>query len=161
MIEREGDVFTTGHHAVGHGVNCQGVMGAGIAVQFKERFPQNYREYAEKCKYVTGRGTAGNMNRLSLGDVLITTERDRVDDRIRIVVNLASQWDVGAKATYEGVFRSLRKAADELTKMGYDKLAIPEIGCGIGGLEWPKVKTIIEALEIINPQFEYEVWHYA
>ena len=49
MIEKTGNLFDSGYHAIGHGVNCRGIMGAGIAVEFKDRFPKNYQEYVTKC----------------------------------------------------------------------------------------------------------------
>lgn len=148
MIEKNGDVFTTTATYIGHGVNCRGVMGAGIAKTIRERFPQVYNEYKWVCNSALG---------LAPGSYFVYPENGK------LIVNLATQANPGPDATYEWVFTSLLRfsqAAVSKIKKNGNKVAIPELGCGIGGLEWPVVKKIIEAVEAAVPEIEYEVWHY-
>ena len=148
MIQRKGDVFTTETVFIGHGVNLRGVMGRGIAKTIKEKFPETYDKYAEACehKYIT------------IGDAFITEEGD-----LRIV-NMATQVHMGPDARYDAIFDSAMDAAAQVYEMAKEMdrnavLAIPRIGCGIGGLEWEKVQTLLEAVEILTPGFQFEVWN--
>lgn len=155
MIERTGNIFDTDATYIGHGVNVRGVMGAGIAKQFRDRYPMMYRRYKQVCN--EGSLRPGNF----WADVIWDDELQRQV----VVVNLASQQEPGADATYLWLFGSLArfaKAASESTRLAaYDGLvALPEIGCGIGGLKWDGVKKMVEAVEVLYPEIEFEVWHY-
>jgi O-acetyl-ADP-ribose deacetylase (regulator of RNase III) len=150
MIEKQGDVFTTDATYIGHGVNCKGVMGAGIAKTIREKFPKVYDEYRQVC------ANGG----LVPGSLFAYPENGKM------IVNLATQNNPGPDATYEAVINSLlhfSKVASEPNKIKRygNTIAIPEIGCGIGGLEWPIVELAIELVEEVYPEIEYEVWHYA
>jgi O-acetyl-ADP-ribose deacetylase (regulator of RNase III) len=153
MISLTGDLFNTDAPYIGHGVNCQGVMGAGIAKTFREKFPNNYKVYKEWCDNGT----------LRPGGFLLVPEE--LDGQTRLIVNIASQFMPGADATYENIALAFWKFSqdasrpDRLKRFG-NRIAIPEIGCGIGGLEWSKVHAIIHATEIVFPEVEYETWHY-
>jgi O-acetyl-ADP-ribose deacetylase (regulator of RNase III) len=153
MIERKGDIFTTDAGYIGHGVNVHGVMGAGIAKQFRQVFGEDYyEEYREDCRGVLVPGE-------------YTYWRAELNKQPVIVLNLASQGAPGANAKYPWLFSSLYRAAlfscgpNRMRTYG-NTIAIPEIGCGIGGLQWSKVKKVIETVEFIVPEIEFEVWHY-
>jgi O-acetyl-ADP-ribose deacetylase (regulator of RNase III) len=142
MIKRKGDLFTTDAAALGHGVNVKGLMGAGIAKVFKEKFPKNYGAYRRAC----------DVKLLKPGEAFIYFEDNKY------VVNLSTQREPGPDASYKWVLYAAADAALQLAGTGVDRLAIPMIGCGIGGLEWPGVEHILRAVEIIVPNFEFEVW---
>jgi O-acetyl-ADP-ribose deacetylase (regulator of RNase III) len=143
MIKRKGDLFSTDAEAIGHGVNTKGVMGAGIAVAFKEKFPKNYQAYHNAC--VTGLFLPGETFVFKEGDLFIA--------------NIASQNQPGANAKYDLLLHAAVDAALQLTDLyGINRLAIPLIGCGIGGLEWDGVEVILKGVELIVPGFEFEVW---
>lgn len=151
MIHKYGDLFTTTADYIGHGVNCRGKMGAGIAKIMREKYPNNYDLYQRKC----------SMTLLNPGDIGCTLEKGKV------IVNMATQLDPGPDARYGWVFEAATRAAFKITKPYSDTfknlkpvLAIPEIGCGIGGLEWAKVEHLLCSVEILWPGFEFEVWHY-
>lgn len=150
MIERNGDLFASAATYLGHGVNCKGVMGAGIAKTFKEKYPKNYAEYRRACE----------RGELTPGAILAYPENGKV------IVNMASQNNPGADATYLALFHALYRFShnasrpERIAKFG-NTIAIPEIGCGIGGLAWLVVKDTILLVENIYPDIEYEVWHYA
>lgn len=149
MIERNGDVFTTDAYYIGHGVNCTGVMGAGIAKTVREKFPQTYYEYKRVCETGTFRP----------GSYFIYQEGGKG------IVNLATQDKPGPDARYPWLFNVLYRFSkrarqpEKVAKFGA-VCAIPELGCGIGGLDWEGVKKVIETVEFVVPGFEYEVWHY-
>lgn len=154
MIEKYGDIFDSDASYIGHGVNCCGVMGAGIAKQFRERFPHNYNNYRAVCQ--SGSLTPGNF---------MVVPEQRENGATVLVVNFASQEKPGADASYEWLFSSLYrfavKASREITLNLYGhRVAIPEIGCGIGGLDFNLAAKVIQLVEELVPSIEFEVWHY-
>jgi O-acetyl-ADP-ribose deacetylase (regulator of RNase III) len=129
-----GDLFANTHaaRAFAHGCNCQGSMGAGIAVRFRELYPDMYEEYRRRCK--------ATPRRFNLGDAWLW----KADDR-PWVFNLGTQEDYWhSRATYDAIdtaLRDMRRQADE-EEIG--SIALPRIGVGYGGLSWKKVRAVIE-----------------
>ena len=155
MMEKQGDLFTTDARYIAHGVNTQGMMGAGIAKKFREVFPNNYERYRYRC--IEGM--------LAPGEFMVTPEQMNGEGRTFLVTNLASQNMPGPNAEYGLLAKSLldfAKSASEPQKLRLygGIVAIPEIGCGIGGLEWDSVKKILKTVEEVYPNIEFEVWHY-
>jgi len=145
-------MFTTNAKILGHGVNVDGLMGAGIAKTFAEKYERNLKRYKQACK----------DKHLNPGGSVIVNESGT------LILNLASQSRPGRFARYDWLFSSLHGAVEKLMTQEKEVLdlfgstiAIPEIGCGIGGLEWNKAVYTILTVEKIFPKFEFEVWHYA
>lgn len=128
FIEVEGDLFDLGLPAIGHGVNCRGCMGAGIAKVFRDKYPYMYHAYVNLCEQ--GEIRAGGIMAWKEPDVMI--------------YNLASQIELGADATLWAVASSVRLALMNCTANRIPALGLPRIGCGIGGLNWPDVKSIMQ-----------------
>src|SRR5215472_3434408 len=129
-----GDLFTNVHgaQALAHGVNCQGSMGAGIAVGFRERYPAMYEEYRRRCK--------ATPRELSPGDCFLWKTEDQP-----WVFNLATQEDYWrSRATYEAVERALRAMREQAHAEDIPTIAMPRIGTGYGGLSWKRLRTIVE-----------------
>jgi O-acetyl-ADP-ribose deacetylase (regulator of RNase III) len=129
-----GDLFANEHHAeaLAHGCNCKGSMGAGIAVEFRERYPAMYEEYRRRCK--------ATPRELNPGDVFLWKAEDRP-----WVFNLATQENYWrSRATYETVERALREMRSQAGAEDIHSLAMPRIGTGYGGLSWKKVREVIE-----------------
>lgn len=152
MIEKNGNVFDTSAKYIGHGVNCEGVMGAGVAKMFRDLFPANYAQYKFDCE--RGYLKPGGYTAMPV----------RLNDRQAVVVNFASQNLPGPDARYTWLFSAVANWAEaasdpkRLTRNG-GIIAIPEIGCGIGGLKWDNVEAILKCIETMYP-VEFEVWHY-
>ena len=127
--ERTGDLFAQPDlAALAHGCNCAGAMGAGIAVEFKKRYPAMYKAYRALCL----------EKRFRPGDVFTWQEGGVT------VFNLGTEehWRKGAtlEAIEDSVVAMVREAARrEVTKVG-----IPRIGAGYGGLAWEDVRAVIE-----------------
>jgi O-acetyl-ADP-ribose deacetylase (regulator of RNase III) len=131
-----GDLFTNRFNAqaIAQGCNCKGSMGAGIAVGFKERYPDMYEEYRRRCK--------ADPREFNVGDVFLW----RADDKPS-VFNLATQEDYWhSRATYEAIEQTLSHMRQLADDEGIHSIAIPGIGTGYGGLSWTKVKAIIERI---------------
>lgn len=134
-----GDIFTAGAHAIAHGVNTRGVMGAGIAVKFREAHPGMYAEYRKLCEEFGG----------ALGGLVFPWTADNV-----IVYNLFTQIMPGANADYALLEKAALMMRLDAEERGLDSVALPEIGCGIGGLEYHNVESLLDhALKSSSVEF--------
>src|SRR5688572_11776777 len=127
-----GDLFVNrvGAQALTHGCNCQGSMGAGIAVGFKERYPQMFEAYRAMCK--------ADPRQFNPSDCFLW-----MDDS-PYVFNLATQENYWrSRATYEAVRTALINMRDQADDHRITTIAMPRIGAGHGGLSWKKVRAII------------------
>lgn len=119
------DLFDKGEfEMIGHGANCQGIMGAGIAAQIKERYPAAY--------YADIYSSLGPIDKL--GNFTCTPEED--------IFNFYTQFSPGRNANYIWVRSCLKKFS--YCYPHPFKIGLPKIGCGIGGLNWEIVKSIIQ-----------------
>ena len=154
MIHKKGDLFTSDVVALGHGVNIAGLMGAGIAKTFKEKYPDNYYVYSQQCR-VKGLRPGGAL-------IVPAAETDIKSPHVeRLIVNIASQDAPGPNARYEWVLKGALAAAKQLMSLGVFTCALPRIASDIGGLEWDKVQCLLVAVEDMVPGFEWEVWEFA
>lgn len=129
-----GDLFANvrAAQAFAHGCNCQGSMGAGIAVGFRERYPEMFEQYRARCK--------ATPRQFNLGDVWLY----KVDGK-PWVFNLGTQEGVWrARASYEAIEQSLTTMRSLANSERVTSIAIPRIGVGYGGLSWKKVRAIVE-----------------
>ena len=129
-----GDLFVNryGAQALAHGCNCQGTMGAGIAVGFRERYPAMFEEYRRRCK--------ATPREFNPGDVFLWK-----DEQQPWVFNLATQENTwNRRATYPDVEQCLHRMREIADAEGVETLAMPRIGAGYGGLSWKKVRAIVE-----------------
>lgn len=124
----KGNIFKlAGVCAYAHGCNCAGAMGRGIAVQFKERYPEMYKEYVRRCR--TGEFLPGTIYLYEKAG--------------EAVFNLATEkhWRLGAELSF--VEQSLKEMMELAHAHGIDRIALPRIGAGLGKLDWDEVKTVI------------------
>ena len=134
------------HGIIGHGVNCQGVMGSGVARDLRLRYPRIFDSYVAKCNELSK-----NMS-LLLGNVDFV---DIIEDDL-IVANMFTQEYYGKDgkvyasplAIYQSLLRVILKAIDKKLD-----IYIPQIGCGLGGLSWDNtVLPFIEELLVLFPE---------
>jgi O-acetyl-ADP-ribose deacetylase (regulator of RNase III) len=128
-----GDLFANrfGAETLGHGCNCAGSMGAGIAVAFKERYPAMFEEYRRRCK--------AKPPEFTLGGVFLWREEGKP-----AVFNLGTQPRPGRSASYEAVEAALRAMRQVADAEGIRSIAVPRIAAGYGGLSWEKVQAVID-----------------
>ncbi|MEG0191994.1 MAG: macro domain-containing protein [Stenotrophomonas sp.] len=131
-----GDIFATpGLSSYAHGCNCAGAMGKGIAVAFRQHWPAMYEAYRRLCM-------AGEF---APGDVFVWEEGAVT------VFNLGTQLSWRTKAEYGAVERALSEMLREAEVRGVPEIALPSIGAGLGGLEWPRVRVLLEAFGAATP----------
>ena len=147
-----GDVLKqTDTKLIAHGVNCEGVMGAGVALQIKNKWPHVYRDYATYC----WRSRESNI----LGTYLSVL----ADDIEHVVFNMFTQASTGygKQVSYDAVhdsFKALNDNWENYHNLNYKSiLAIPMIGAGLGGGNWDIISKIIDD---VTPNIQIQVYKF-
>lgn len=131
----KGNIFESNAEALVNTVNTVGVMGKGIALQFREAFPENYRVYKRACQ----------NKKMHIGEMLIVEDTNLMYGR-KLIVNFPTKthWRLPSEYTYiEDGLVALRK---EIVNRKIHSIAIPPLGSHNGGLDWLRVKHMIETI---------------
>ena len=132
-FKKTGDILTEDAEALVNTVNCVGVMGRGVALQFKKKFPKNFRAYAEACKRKEVR--PGHVFVFETGTLM----------NPRFIVNFPTKRHWRANSRMEDIEDGLDDLVRVIRKHGIRSVAVPPLGSGLGGLDWREVRPRIEA----------------
>jgi O-acetyl-ADP-ribose deacetylase (regulator of RNase III) len=137
MIELfQGDILKADVEALVNTVNCVGIMGRGIALQFRKAFPENFKAYEAACK----------TNEVKPGKMFIY-DLNRLGTP-RFIINFPTKRHWKAKSRIEDITSGLTDLIEVLQQQQIRSIAIPPLGCGLGGLNWEQVRPlIIEAFQ--------------
>jgi O-acetyl-ADP-ribose deacetylase (regulator of RNase III) len=127
-----GDILQAPAEALVNTVNCVGVMGRGIALQFKTAFPENYKQYAKACK----------NQEVQPGRMFVTNTG--LLEGPRFIINFPTKRHWRGKSRIEDIESGLADLAQVIAELNIKSIAMPPLGCGLGGLSWPLVKSKIE-----------------
>lgn len=127
-----GNILEADAEALVNSVNCVGFMGRGVALQFKKAWPENFSAYAAACR--RGEVQPGKM---------FVFETDRLTNP-RYIINFPTKRHWRGKSRMEDIEAGLRSLAEEIRARGIRSIALPPLGCGLGGLHWPDVRRRIE-----------------
>ena len=128
MLEfTQGDIFATPANIRINPVNCVGVMGAGVALAFKQRYPAMFQAYQQAC-------TAGEVRP---GHLHVW--------RSPWIINFPTKRHWRDPSRYEDIATGLDALRAYLAPLGRVTVALPALGCGRGGLEWSRVCGLIQA----------------
>ncbi|MBW4694177.1 MAG: macro domain-containing protein [Lyngbya sp. HA4199-MV5] len=139
-----GNLLESDAEALVNTVNCVGVMGKGLALQFKQAFPENFREYRQACQ--SGAVQPGQM---------LIVQTGRLDDP-RYIINFPTKRHWRNPSQIKDIKTGLRALIEVVKRLGIRSIAIPPLGCGNGGLEWSQVAPLIESAFAEVP--EVKVW---
>jgi len=128
-----GDILQDDAEAIVNTVNCVGVMGRGIALQFKNAFPGNFKAYAQACK----------NNEVHPGRMFVYETGQLTGPRF--VINFPTKRHWRGASRMEDIDAGLTSLADTIRQCQIKSIAIPPLGSGLGGLNWDDVKARIEA----------------
>ncbi len=130
MLERRiGNIFNENAQALVNPVNTEGVMGKGLAYQFKKKYPKNFDEYKARC----------DNDEFFIGSDLVYTVEE--DDKYIIDLPTKEKWRRPSKISYIQV--GLKKLEELIIKNSIESIAIPPLGAGNGGLNWTEVEEEI------------------
>jgi O-acetyl-ADP-ribose deacetylase (regulator of RNase III) len=141
--------FTTGNlldakvEAVVNTVNTVGVMGKGIALMFKERFPKNYQEYL----------VASKSGAVQIGKMFVSATDELSGPKWVINFPTKKHWRNPSKI--EWVREGLEALKEVIREKRITSIAIPPLGCGNGGLNWSNVRPLIQ--EYLNDLTDVEI----
>jgi len=127
----KGDLLQSGAEAVINTVNCVGVMGKGIALQFKQAFPRNYDAYRRACD-------AGEVR---LGEMFVFDTGSMINPRW--IINFPTKGHWKAKSRLSDIETGLEDLKRVILENGIRSIAVPPLGCGNGGLDWAEVEPVI------------------
>ncbi|EIX6432926.1 macro domain-containing protein [Salmonella enterica] len=134
MIEyRHGDILHADTEAIINTVNCVGVMGRGIALQFKNAYPDNFKAYAKACK----------AEQVKPGKMFVFETNQLTGPRY--IVNFPTKRHWKGKSRIEDIVSGLEDLVRVVENYNIRSIAIPPLGSGLGGLEWQDVKPLIES----------------
>lgn len=145
----EGNLFESRAEALVNTVNCVGVMGKGIAYQFKRAYPEMHKDYVRRCK-------AGSVQ---MGHVSSFRERGK------LVINFPTKSHWRSSSKLDDIDAGLKALRTFIESAGIKSIAIPPLGCGNGGLAWDDVRALIERelgelkdidIEVYAPAMHFE-----
>lgn len=129
----EGNLLESKAEALVNTVNTVGIMGKGIALQFKNMFPHNFKIYAQACK----------EKKFNIGQLILTEEETLLTGK-KIIINFPTKTDWRKPSEYSYIENGLKSLVDIINVNEIKSIAIPPIGAGNGGLDWNIVKSLIE-----------------
>lgn len=134
MIEfNTGDVVVADAEALVNTVNCVGIMGRGIALQFKKAYPANFEAYAAAC-----RRKEVQPGRMFVYETNFVTNP-------KYIINFPTKRHWRGKSRIEDIEGGLHALAEEIERRKIRSIALPPLGSGLGGLDWAQVKALIQA----------------
>lgn len=138
----QGDLFAAEAQALVNPVNCVGVMGKGLALQFQRRYPATADDYRRRCR----------QGRIRTGQV-----RFHPPEAGKTIISFPTKNHWRHPSRPEWIALGLKDLRIKSEAAGLDRVALPALGAGLGGLPWPRVKTIIEQ-ELADSQVQFQVY---
>lgn len=122
------NIFHSRDEYIVNPVNTVGVMGKGLALAFKEKFPKNFKKYKEACL----------NGELKVGNLFIFSEKEKT------VVNFPTKEHYKDRSKLEYIEYGLIALKYEIKRREIKSISIPKLGCGLGGLRWTDVQELIK-----------------
>jgi O-acetyl-ADP-ribose deacetylase (regulator of RNase III)/uncharacterized protein YwgA len=143
MIElKKGNILKQEAEALVNTVNCVGVMGRGIALQFREEYPENYKLYKDACK----------KKEVKPGHMFVFDTNMMMGPKI--IINFPTKRHWKEKSRIEDIEAGLRDLVNILKERNINSVAVPPLGCGLGGLDWNIVRSMIEKAFSVLPDLK-------
>lgn len=146
LIPCKGDLFASECETFVNAVNCQGPMGGGIALEFKRRYPEYYDGYHA---WLNHHPSGGDIHYFRVHPLPMAGSS---------IISIATKELVFRPSRIEWVATGLHKLVDCIATHKIPSIAIPALGCGLGGLEWSAVKPLIQAFAEKVPQVVVEMY---
>lgn len=127
-----GNILDSKAEALVNTVNTVGVMGKGIALQFKKTYPNNFKAYSQACK----------DEQIDIGKLFVTKDRN-LSTGEKYIINFPTKKNWRKPSEYEYIEKGLEDLLNVIDTYKIKSIAIPPLGAGNGGLDWQKVKKII------------------
>lgn len=142
----KGNLLESDAEALVNTVNCVGVMGKGIALQFKQAYPDNFKAYDKACK----------NNEVIPGKMFIVDTGSLFNPRF--IINFPTKRHWKGKSKIADIQFGLIDFVEQIHEYGISSVAIPPLGCGNGGLDWNQVRPMIEEAALKVPDVRFLVY---
>ncbi len=146
IVQVKGNILHDQSEAIINTVNTVGVMGKGLALQFKKAFPENFKVYKRAC----------DKKELVTGQVLTVLLESLSPPYYIINFPTKSHWKGNSKLEY--IEEGLVDLKREVKRLGLKSVAIPPLGSGLGGLNWSDVESLINGSLATMPEVEWRVY---
>ncbi|GAF70722.1 unnamed protein product [marine sediment metagenome] len=143
---KQGNIVKADTEALVNTVNCVGIMGRGIALQFKKAYPENFEAYRKVCK----------DKKLHPG--MVYTYQLLILGRTQYIINFPTKRHWKGKSKLEDIQQGLEALAQEIKRLGIRSISIPPLGCGLGGLNWETVRPIMESALVSLTDVEVDIY---
>ncbi|MCF8869723.1 type II toxin-antitoxin system antitoxin DNA ADP-ribosyl glycohydrolase DarG [Xanthomonas campestris] len=149
ILFENGNLFESTSEAIVNTVNCVGVMGKGVALEFKKRWPENYKFYKKAC----------DAGALRPGTLLIFDRNSLLlNPTPRFLINFPTKDHWRAKSRIEYIELGLNALVEDIRRLGISSVAIPPLGCGNGGLDWDLVRPLIVSKLSELPNVNFSIY---
>ncbi len=146
---KNGNMFDEPTEAIVNTVNCVGVMGKGVALEFKRRWPENFKAYKRLC----------DDKALAPGQMFIFDNNGFLDNgKHRYLINFPTKQHWRSKSKIEYVKDGLVDFVKQVRDLGIRSVALPPLGCGNGGLDWDNVRPLIEEAVAELPDVHFVIF---
>jgi O-acetyl-ADP-ribose deacetylase (regulator of RNase III) len=133
LYDITGNLLASTSEALVNTVNTVGVMGKGIALQFKKQFPNNYKAYQKACK----------EGKVVIGKMFVFEEQSLLSGK-KLIINFPTKTDWRKPSEYNYIERGLEDLINVIQERNIKSIALPPLGAGNGGLDWVRVRLLIE-----------------
>lgn len=139
ITSTHGDLLRDESEAIVNTVNCVGVMGRGIALQFRNTYPKNFKAYAMACQ----------REEVQPGRMFVYETGELTGPRF--IINFPTKRHWRDKSRIDDIDAGLEALVELLREKKIRSIALPPLGCGLGGLDWSQVKPrIVAALGVLD-----------
>ena len=139
---KTGDIFKSNAQIITNTVNCVGVMGKGLALAYKKKYPEMFNDYKTRCEK---------------GDVSPGRPYIWENDEVQIL-NFPTKRHWKQDSLLSDIEEGLKYLSQNYAQLGISSLALPPLGCGLGGLNWSDVKSLIN--KYLGPIEDLDVYVY-
>lgn len=143
----KGNLLDSKAEALVNTVNTVGVMGKGVALQFKQQFPENTKAYIKASK----------EGRIDIGKLLVVKDSS-LHSGEKIIINFPTKTDWRKPSEYSYVEKGLQNLFQIIKEKDIKSIALPPLGAGHGGLNWVRVKQLLE--EYLSPLNDVDIYIY-
>ena len=149
IIEKNGNIFTTDAQTIVNTVNCVGVMGAGIAYEFRLREPEMFKKYKDLC----------SAEQIDIGKLWIYEAKSDGHSKYKKILNFPTKYNWKYPSKEEYLHRGLEKFVATYKERNITSVAFPLLGADRGGLDKNRAISIMEQ-HLSKCEIDVEIWHF-
>ena len=142
---KEGDILEAKTQVIVNPVNCKGIMGKGLALQFKKKYPAMYKEYKQECA----------EGKVTIGTLQLYKKAPK-----HWILNFPTKNHWRQKSKLEYIEKGLVAFKEKYEEWGITSIAFPRLGCQQGGLDWAEVKPLMEKYLADLPNLTVQIFTY-